>query len=149
MSVLERQALDFSLLLIKAAELGDALMRSVEVANYLYWKDRMDSDPEALAMKRKLARAKERFEECERFGHFHPNYHEALDEVRNVEAESEQVEAIREFKRAEKALDELLYDISVTIAHAVSESVKVPGNDPLPVGCGTGGCGSGGNCSCG
>jgi len=152
MSVIERQALDFSLLLSKAADLGDALMRSVEVSDYLYWKDRMAGDADAQQMLRRLSQAKERFEECERFGHFHPNYHEALDAVRAAETESEQVESIRMFKQAEKALDELLYDVSVTIAHAVSESVKVPSNDPLPKdggGCGSGGCGSGGSCNCG
>lgn len=152
MSVLERQALDFSLLLSKAGDLGDALMRSAEVADYVYWKERKELDPEARKMLMRLSRARERFEECERFGHFHPNYHEALDALRAVEAESEQVESIREFKRSEKALDELLYDISVTIAHAVSETIKVPSNDPLPKSggsCGSGGCGSGGSCNCG
>ena len=151
MSLMERQALDFSLLLSKAGDLADALLRSVEVADYVYWKNKLELDPEALKMKMRLARAKERFEECERFGHFHPNYHEALDAVRTVEAESEQVESIREYKKAEKALDDLLYDVSVTIAHAVSPSVKVPSNDPLPKsGGGCDSCGSGGSCgSCG
>jgi len=147
MSVLERQALDFSLLMTKACDLSDSLMRSVEVADYLYWKDRMSNDAEARGIMSKMARAKERFEECERFGHYHPNYHEALDAVKAVEAEMERVDSVREYKRAEKALDDLLYDVSVVIAHAVSDSIKVPSNDPLPKH--GAGCGSGGSCGCG
>lgn len=149
MSVKERESLDFALLLSKTGELSDAMLRSVEMADYLYWKERKEADPEVARLASKLAKAKERFEECERFGHFHPNYHEALDEVNSVLAELEEVESAREFKRSEEALDKLLYDVSVVIARAVSDSVKVPGNDPLPSGgCGGGsGCGSG--CSCG
>jgi len=146
-SVMEREALDFSLLLSKTCDLSDAMLRSVEMADFLYWKERMEQDPAVKELLRKMARAKERFEECERFGHYHPNYHEALDAVKAVEAELEGIESAREFKRAEKALDELLYDVSVVIAHAVSESIKVPSNDPLPKS--GGGCGSGGSCGCG
>lgn len=152
MSVIEREALDFSLLLSRTCDLSDALMQSVEIADYVYWKQRMANDPDAGDMLKQMARVKERFEECERFGHFHPNYHEALAAVKAMEESMEQVESIREFKRAEQALDRLLYDVSVTIAHAVSESVKVPGNEPLTAsvgGCGSGGCGAGGSCSCG
>src|SRR5690606_27505735 len=104
MSVTERQALDFSLLLSKTCDLADALLLSVEMADYEYWKARMENDPEVLKMRGKLARVRERFEECERFGHYHPNYHEALDGVRAVEAELDEIESAREFKKAEKAL---------------------------------------------
>ena len=52
--------------------------------------------------------------------------------------------AFNKFKEAEEKLDELLHDVSKTIAHAVSESIKVPSNKILPD---TGGCSSGGSCS--
>lgn len=151
MSIAERHILDFPALLDKADELGTALLRSVEVAQYLYWKERAAKDDAAKAVIRKMAKAKERFEECERFGHFHPDYHAALNEVKAIEAEMGAIESIREFKKAEEALDKLLYDVSEVIAHAVSDSVKVPSNDPLPKSgssCGSGGC-SGGCSSCG
>lgn len=152
MSIAERHIFDFPALLDKADELGSALLRSAEVAQYLFWKERAAQDEAAKAIIRKMAKVKERFEECERFGHFHPDYHAALDQVKAVEAEMAGVESIREFKKAEEALDKLLYDVSEVIAHAVSDSVKVPSNDPLPKSgsgsCSTGGC-SGGCSSCG
>lgn len=119
--------------------------QSAEVTDYLYWKDRIAANPEIQSMIRKLESKKELFEETQRFGHFHPNYHSAKDEVAKVEAEMEKFEEVARFKLAEKALDDMLHSMSEMIAFSVSDSIKVPGNDPLP----KGGCGSGGKCSCG
>lgn len=146
MSVTELKTVDMAELLTYAYELGDMINNSTAVSEYLYWKRRVDEDAEIQVFVRKLAAQKELFEETERFGHFHPNYHEAKDKVAEVEKELEQFEAVRNFKAAEKELDEILHQMSETIAFAVSETIKVPSNDPNPVG---GGCGSGGKCSCG
>lgn len=144
MSVLEKTALDMASVLMDAYELGDMINSSAEVANYLYWKDSLDQDAEVKALVRKLDRKKELFEECQRFGHFHPDYHKALDEVKQIELELEKVESVIQFKAAETKLDELLYDISTTLAYAVSDKIKVPSNNPLPS---EGGCSTGGSCS--
>jgi cell fate (sporulation/competence/biofilm development) regulator YlbF (YheA/YmcA/DUF963 family) len=64
--------------------------------------------------------------------------------VNEVQKRLEQIEAVRRFKEAEERLDDLLYTISTTIAHAVSDTIKVPSNNPLP---GAGSCGSGGSCA--
>lgn len=63
-----------------------------------------------------------------------------------MEQELEQFEEVARFKLAEKTLDDILHSMSEAIAFSVSESIKVPSNDPNPKG---GGCGSGGKCSCG
>ncbi|AZK46977.1 YlbF family regulator [Paenibacillus lentus] len=145
MSVTELKTVDMAELLTCAYELGDMINNSTVVSEYLFWKRRVEEDPEIQVYKRKLAAQKELFEETQRFGHFHPNYHEAKDKVAEVEKELEQFEAVRNFKAAEKELDELLHQMSETIAYAVSDTIKVPSNDPNPIG----GCGSGGKCSCG
>jgi cell fate (sporulation/competence/biofilm development) regulator YlbF (YheA/YmcA/DUF963 family) len=97
-----------------------------------------------------FAKAKLMFEDCERFGHFHPDYHAALEIVNKAQEKLDAFEAVRRFKEAEARLDDLLFSVSETIAHAVSETIKVPSNNPLPTGgsCSTGGC-SGGCSSCG
>ena len=61
-----------------------------------------------------------------------------------MEAELEAFEPVARFKQAEKNLDDLFaFDVGED-CFSVSESIKVPGNDPLPKkGC------SGGACSCG
>ncbi|WP_438446736.1 YlbF family regulator [Gorillibacterium sp. sgz5001074] len=144
MSVMERTALDMSALLLGAYELGDMILASGEAADYLQWKKAMAEDPAAQELIRKLQKQKDLFEECQRFGHFHPEYHKAMDAVRAVQEELDGVESVRRFKEAEERLDDLLYEVSETIARSVSDSIKVPTNKLLPE---SGGCSSGGSCS--
>ncbi|WP_438351485.1 YlbF family regulator [Paenibacillus sp. FA6] len=144
MSVSELQTFDMAEVLTYAYELGDLINQSVDVSDYLYWKRQVDAHEGIQALVKKLATKKELFDETERFGHFHPDYHAAQDAVHNVELELESHEEVRNFKWAEKKLDDMLHQMSETIAFSVSDSIKVPSNDPQPKGCG-----SGGKCSCG
>jgi len=144
MAVMESRTLDMSAMLMEAYDLADMIKNSAETADYLYWKQKKDADAEVQRLVKEFQRSKERFAECERFGHYHPNYHEALDEVRAVEANLDLLVPVRRFKEAERKLDELLHSVSETIARAVSDTIKVPSNDPLAS---TGGCSSGGSCS--
>lgn len=147
-TTVENRTLDMASLLPAACELGDAILNCRETAEYLRWKREMENDEDARRLMAEMRRRKERFAECERFGHFHPEYHKALEAVRETERELNRIEAVARFKEAEERLDKLLYEVSLIIARSVSESVKVPGNDPLPAS-GCGGCGGGGGCSCG
>lgn len=137
---------DLATLISSAFELGDSIKRSVYAAEYAYWKDQVHRDEDAKRLSKQFAKAKDKFAECERFGRFHPDYNAALEEVYAVQAELDGLESVSRFKAAEASLDELLYDISRTLAHAVSATIKVPDNDPNPKGSG---CGGGGSCSCG
>lgn len=141
-----QNTVDMAELLTNAYELGDMINESTAVSDYLYWKQQVANDMEVQQLVKKLDAVKELFEETQRFGHFHPNYHEAKDRVVEVEKELEQFEAVRKFKLAEMELDDMLHQMSETIAYAVSESIKVPSNDPNAH---SGGCGGGGKCSCG
>lgn len=139
------ETIDMARLLLHAYELGDSINQSAEVAEYLYWKQEVDNDAEVAALKQKFRKAKETFAECERFGRFHPDYHAAKDAVKAVQRQMDEHECVKRFKEAERAVDTMLHDIAQLIAGSVSDTIKVPGNDPLP----SGGCGSGGSCSCG
>ncbi|WP_127584360.1 YlbF family regulator [Paenibacillus koleovorans] len=143
--LMETGTLDLSELLAQAYEVGDMINGSAEVADYAYWKRVVEADADVQAAVLRFERTKERFAETERFGHYHPNYHEALDEAKEAELALESFESVRRFKEAEAKLDDLLFTVSQTIAFAVSEDIKVPSNNPLP----TKGCGSGGSCGCG
>lgn len=145
MSVIGKNTVDMAEVLTYAYELGDMINQSSAVSEYLYWKQRVEADADIQAMVKKLDAQKELFRETERFGHFHPNYHEAKDRVAEVEKELERFEAVRRFKAAESELDDILHQMSEMIAFAVSDTIKVPSNDPNPIG----GCGSGGKCGCG
>lgn len=133
-------------LTLKAFELGELINLSAEVADYLYWKSVVEQDAGVQAAVKQFNKAKEQFQECERFGRFHPDYNAAKDRMVEVQAELDKHDSVRMFKAAEHAVDTLLYEVSRMIADAVSETVKVPSNDPNPKGSG---CGSGGSCGCG
>jgi cell fate (sporulation/competence/biofilm development) regulator YlbF (YheA/YmcA/DUF963 family) len=148
MNAVESNVLDMASLLLRAYDLGDAILQSREANDYLRWKREMEQSEEARRLIREMQKRKEKFAECERFGHFHPEYHKALEAVKETERELEQIEAVARFKEAENRLDELLHEVSLIIARSVSDSIKVPSNNPLPVS-GCGGCGTGGSCSCG
>lgn len=141
----EREAAaDMTELQMHAYMLGEMIKQSALASEYAYWKQRLAQDEAAIRAKRRLAEAREKFAECERFGHFHPDYHDALNRVRAAEAEADAVEAVRRYKEAERRMDELLHEVSLILARAVSDSVKVPDDREA-----VRGCGSGGSCSCG
>lgn len=149
MLLTETKSLDMAQVLLCAYEIGDMINKSEELAEYLSWKEAVGRDPDIQDAVRAFAKAKETFEDCQRFGHFHPDYHAALEAVNRQQERLDSFEAVRRYKQAEERLDELLHAVSETIARAVSETVKVPSNNPLPTnGCGSGGCSGGcGSCS--
>lgn len=139
-----RSSLDMGSLLLSAYELGDWINQSAEVAEYLYWKSVVNQSEEVKLLQAQFAKAKELFEECQRFGRFHPNYHEAKDKVKQIEKQLAEIECVSKFKASEQAVDDMLYEVSRLIAESVSDTIKVPGNERS-----LGGCGSGGSCGCG
>ncbi|MEB3101258.1 YlbF family regulator [Ferviditalea candida] len=144
MGVMEQHALGMAAVLLKAYEIGDLINHSQEIGQYLDARRNMQDSEEVQALIRALDQKKRLYEECQRFGHFHPDYHAALEEARKAQKALDSHALVREFKQAEESLDDLLYSVSKMIAHSVSESIKVPSNQLLPS---SGGCGSGGSCS--
>ncbi|KAA0548053.1 YlbF family regulator [Bacillus sp. BGMRC 2118] len=111
----------------------------------------LHSNQEAQNLIKRFVHIKERYEEVQRFGKYHPDYKEVNMETRYVKRDVDLHPVIANFKKAEKELQELLDEISVLIGKAVSEYIKVPTGNPFfdsMSSCSTGGCGSGGSCGC-
>lgn len=124
------------------------LTESDVFARYRLSKDKLARDEEALALIRRFVRLREKYDEVQRFGKYHPDYKTVIKEMMEVKRELDMNDAISAYKKAEDDLNTLLYEISATIANAVSPSIKVPTGDPFfDRGCG-GGCGVGGACGC-
>jgi cell fate (sporulation/competence/biofilm development) regulator YlbF (YheA/YmcA/DUF963 family) len=140
--------LDMAALLLAAYDLGDMINQSADAADYLYWKAQLERDGEAQALIRRFRKAKERFEECGRFGRFHPDYDEAKREAAELQRRLDECVTVRRFKEAERVVDEMLHEIAVLIARAVSDDIKVPDGGAFRNGCGGGSC-SGGCAGCG
>ncbi|MGD8191611.1 YlbF family regulator [Brevibacillus ginsengisoli] len=128
-------------------ELGLMINQSQEVAEYLASKQRMAQDEEVIRLRGLFAKKKEAYEEVQRFGKYHPDFTRISAEIRELKHSIEMLDSIQAFKKAESRLDEMLYTVSRTIADAVSESIKVPSNNPFLEAMSQG-CGTGGSCGC-
>ncbi|WP_134698562.1 YlbF family regulator [Ammoniphilus sp. YIM 78166] len=147
------QELDVMEVLASAQDIADMIMASEEMKTYQYTKNRLAQDREAQAKIGQFQRLKEDYEEVQRFGKYHPDYERVGKRIRELRREVLSFPSVHAYKKAETALDDLLYHVCRTIANGVSETVKVPSDNPLynlGGGCGTsGGCGTGGSCGCG
>jgi len=111
---------------------------------------RLKEDGDAQKLIARFTKAKEEYEEVQRFGRYHPDYSRIMKEVREVKRELDLHETVAAFKKAENTLQSLLDEISVLIGKAVSEQIKVPTGNPYfdTISSCSGGCGSGGSCGC-
>jgi cell fate (sporulation/competence/biofilm development) regulator YlbF (YheA/YmcA/DUF963 family) len=120
-----------------------------EQYRYLYKK--LKNDREAQQIISEFVKAKDQFEDVQRFGKYHPDYQKIRKEMRDRKLVLDMNETITSFKKVERELQKLLDEVSVIIAHEVSTFIKVPtGNPFFEQSCSTGGggCASGGSCGC-
>ncbi|NQF12501.1 YlbF family regulator [Brevibacillus sp. HB1.3] len=141
------EAVDMTQLIMGSHELSTMINQSREVSEYLEAKRQVEADEEVQRLLVVFEAKKEQYEDVQRFGKYHPDYNHISKEVRELKRNIELRDSVQAFKRAEDALDELLYQVSRTIAHSVSETIKVPSNNPFLEAQGSG-CGTGGSCGC-
>ncbi|OIJ09784.1 regulator [Anaerobacillus arseniciselenatis] len=129
--------------------LAEMILKSEQYKQYEIAKQAVKSDIDAQEMIWEFTKRKNDFEEVQRFGKYHPDYDRVSKEVRELKRKLDLYDPIAKFKKSEKQLDELLSEISLMVAHAVSEKIKVPTGNPFfdSMSCG-GGCGTGGSCGC-
>jgi cell fate (sporulation/competence/biofilm development) regulator YlbF (YheA/YmcA/DUF963 family) len=138
---------DVTELIMESHELSTMINQSREVSEYLQAKRQMEADEEVQRLLTLFEKKKEQYEDVQRFGKYHPDFNHISKEVREMKRTIELMDSVQTFKRAEDRLDELLYQVSRTIADAVSGSIKVPSNNPF-LEVKSSGCGSGGSCGC-
>jgi cell fate (sporulation/competence/biofilm development) regulator YlbF (YheA/YmcA/DUF963 family) len=138
---------DMAELITEAHELSQMINQSREVKVYLSAKQQMAEDKEAQRLLALFQKKKAEYEDVQRFGKYHPDYDRVSAEVRQLKRSIEMLDSVQAFKKAEDALDTLLYHVGRTIADAVSPTIKVPSNNPF-LETKAGGCGTGGSCGC-
>lgn len=94
-------------------------------------------------------RLKDQYEDVQRFGKYHPDYHIIMKDIRAAKRALDLNEHVATLKLAENEYQDLLDEVSLLVGRSVSEAVKVPVSNPFfaSSSCGTG-CGTGGGCSC-
>lgn len=137
-------------ILDRAEELAADVFQSDVGERYMISLYKLQNDQEAQNKIRAFSEMKERFEEVQRFGRYHPDYKYVNLETRTRKREMDMHPTVAEFKLAENELQSLLDHISGIVANSVSQHIKTPAGNPFfeAGGCSTGGCGSGGSCGC-
>lgn len=132
-----------------AEELTDIMLTSDVVADYQKAREAVYSNDSLVASIHAFTNMKERYEEVQRFGRYHPDYHIVMKSIRLQKRELDMNEQVAALRLAENDIQYVLDEVSAIIAKSVSESVKVPAGNAFFVdsSCGTG-CGTGGGCSC-
>jgi cell fate (sporulation/competence/biofilm development) regulator YlbF (YheA/YmcA/DUF963 family) len=137
-------------ILNQAESLAKMILQSDVAEQYRQCFYKLKQDQEAQKLITEFVKMKERYEEVQRFGKYHPDYTFVTLEIRKLKRKLDFHDTIAAFKKAENDVQKLLDEISVIIGKSVSEHVKVPTGNPFfdsLSSCG-GGCGSGGSCGC-
>lgn len=133
----------------KSETLTGMLLSSKIVADYRKAYDDVYSDKVLVNSINEFTAMKERHEEVQRFGKYHPDYNIVMKSIRIQKRGLDLNERVAALRIAENDVQYLLDEIGSIVALSVSESVKVPTDSLFSTGssCGTG-CGTGGGCSC-
>lgn len=132
----------------QAGFLAGMILESDVAKKYRYSLYKMNTDKKTQQKINSFVQMKDRYEEVQRFGRFHPDYKKVMMSIRELKREMDLDENVADFKKAENDLQSLLDEVSVIIGHSVSEHIKVPTGNPFFESSCSGGCGSGGSCGC-
>ncbi len=137
-------------LLEHAEHLAKMILESDIAEEYRRCLYKLQNNREAQRKINRFVSLKELYEEVQRFGKYHPDYKRVMSQIREVKREMDLDPHVANFKLAENDLQHLLDEISLIVAGAVSEQIKVPTGNPFfdAHGGHSGGCGSGGSCGC-
>lgn len=130
--------------------LSRMILQSEQVANYRLAYKAVYEDEALVQQIQAFQRMKDHYEDVQRFGKYHPDYHTIMKSIRTQKRALDMHDAISALRVAENDVQDLLDEVSLLIGRSVSEAVKVPVSNPFfqtGSSCGTG-CGTGGGCSC-
>lgn len=134
----------------EAENLARMILNSDVAEQYRSCLYKLQSSKESQQKIQTFVRIKDLYEDVQRFGKYHPDYKSLMIKVREAKREMDLDPYVAEFKVVENNLQGLLDEVSVQLGGAVSKQIKVPTGNPFfdnGSGC-SGGCGSGGGCSC-
>ncbi|MFC4354346.1 YlbF family regulator [Chryseomicrobium palamuruense] len=142
---------DWVQILEEVDELNHFVMNSEVVQIYYQAYHDVYSNTAVAQVVKEFTKLKEQYEEVQRFGKYHPDYSTINKQIRLKKREMDLLPQVAELKAAENDVQDLLDELSLLIAHAVSKDIKVPVSNPFfqsaTGSCGTG-CGTGSGCAC-
>lgn len=141
---------DWVLILEEVEELNKMIRSSEQFENLKMAHQAVYTDAELVRQVDDFNRMKDQYEDVQRFGKYHPDYKIIMKSIRVKKRELDINDKISALRIAENEYQDLLDEISLLVGKTVSEAVKVSVSNPFfeKSSCSSGGCGSGGSCSC-
>lgn len=127
--------------------LSDKILESRLYQEYREAEQALADNDEAHLLYQAFLKSKDKYDEIMRFGKYHPDYQSVMLDTRKRKRAYEMLPVIMDHKQKEVALQELIDQVIVKIAYAVSENVKIEAGNPF-FQKDAGGCATGGSCSC-
>lgn len=134
-------------------KLSQMIRQSTLFYEYKQSKRAIEEDGQLQQQIAQFIQMKERYEEVQRFGRYHPDFDTVTKEIRKQKRILDKNQKVARFQRAEEEMQLLLDEMTVKIAAAVSPAVKVDSGNPFfqqssVQSCSAGGCSIGGACNC-
>lgn len=114
-----------------ADELNEMILQSDLYQAYKKAYVDLSINEEVQLLKKELIRLKERYDEVNRFGRYHPDYQSVMLETRRKKKEYDMHPEVAQVKLLETQLQTLLDEVLVIIASSVSTEVKVEKGNPF------------------
>lgn len=132
-----------------AEELADYILSSEVIEEYNKCYQAVYSNDILVKSIKEFTEMKERYDEVQRFGRYHPDYSHVMKEIRLQKRALDMNEQVAALRLAENDVQFLYDEVGSIIAKSVSDSVKVPAGSAFfaDSSCDSG-CGTGGSCSC-
>lgn len=127
--------------------LSDKILESGLYQEYREAEQALADNDEAHLLYQAFLKSKDKYDEIMRFGKYHPDYQSVMLDTRKRKRAYEMLPVVMDHKQKEVALQELIDQVIVKIAYAVSENVKIEAGNPF-FQKDAGGCATGGSCSC-
>ncbi|MDF2606462.1 MAG: regulator [Bacillales bacterium] len=109
----------------KCDELIQLIINSDIFNEYKIAKENLKNDKEAINSIKHFMKIKEKYDEVQRFGKYHPDFTVTRKEMSEIKTIIDLNQSISNFKKIEKNLQLLLDDIGLIIAESVSDSIIV------------------------
>lgn len=142
---------EWAMILEEVQDLNTMIRSSEQFANLQKAHLAVYTDEELVRKINDFQRMKDQYDDVQRFGKYHPDYQTIMKSVRIKKRELDVNDKVSALRLAENDYQDLLDEIGLLIGKTVSDAVKVPVSNPFfqsESSCSSGGCGSGGSCSC-
>ncbi|MGW7972766.1 YlbF family regulator [Staphylococcus xylosus] len=127
--------------------LSDKILESRLYQEHREAEQALADNDEAHLLYQAFLKSKDKYDEIMRFGKYHPDYQSVMLDTRKRKRAYEMLPVVMNHKQKEVALQELIDQVIVKIAYAVSENVKIEAGNPF-FQKDAGGCATGGSCNC-